>query len=233
MKKLVVLLVALFAISTVAVADSFVVYNTRAQQNPTDIIDWSQFGAPGTFVNTPSLGFTFNGNPFLAGNLNGGQFITIQQGANWGGNFDYGESGVWTGNANFGVGGGGPFAILFGTPVSSVGFNIQEDLFGPFQATVQIYDSSLNLLATGVWNGISNGNSDGSALFIGFGDLSGVNIGAIIISTNVGDPLWNNDFAINDVSLTDQPIVPEPSTIVMLGTGLLGVAGTLRRKLMA
>ena len=76
-------------------------------------------------------------------------------------------------------------------------------------------------------NGVSNGNNDGSAIFMGIGDLTGPNIAKIVISDQgVGDA---NDFAINAVSLGTST-VPEPGSIMLLGTGLLGVAGALRRR---
>jgi len=169
---------------------------------------------------------TFNGDLVLVGNTNGGDFLRLDEGFGWTGNFDFGESLIWTGNPNI-IGGGGPFAMEFATPIASFGFNIQADLLGPFTAGIEVFDPSFSSLGLFTFNGVSAGGENGSALFVGLNDLSGANIGAILISTNSGDPFWDNDFAINDPSFT----TPEPASMVLIGTVVFLGAVLFRRKL--
>jgi hypothetical protein len=48
---------------------------------------------------------------------------------------------------------------------------------------------------------------------------------------NYGEIVSNAAFGVGTFSLTPNSPVPEPSTFLMLGTGLLGAAGAVRRKL--
>jgi hypothetical protein len=230
-KKLLLLTTLVLAFATFASADSFVIYSTRAAQNPSDFFDNSQIAPPGTTVSTPQLMISFTGNnAALVGNADGSPFLTTQEGFGWTGNFDYGESLLWTGNSNFGIGGLGPMAMVFFNPVGTVGFSIQADFYGAFTAYLTAFDANGNPLVTYInTNGNSDGSENGSALFMGLGDLTGPNIASIEFTiTSSQGPLADNDFAIDDVSIGT---VPEPSSLVLLGSRLIGLAGVARRKL--
>ena len=119
-KKLLLLTIAVLCFASFASADTFTTFPTRVAQNPSDFFDWSQIAPPGTTVTTPQAVSSFGGtNAVLVGNIDGSNFLTMQEGVTWTGNFDYGESLIWTGNAaQFGVGGIGPMAMVFLNPVA-------------------------------------------------------------------------------------------------------------------
>ena len=235
-KKLLLLSIAVLCFASFASADNFVIYGSRAAQNPTDFFDWSQIAAPGTIVSSPQSVTSFSGsNTALVGNIDGSPFVTVQEdgGNTWLGSFDFGESLLWTGNSNLGFAGLGPMAVAFANPVWSFGFAIQADFYGPFDAFVVALDSGGIPLFAMVASGVSNGNENGSALFLGMGDITGGNISTIefsIVSDAGPSGLANNDFAIDAVSI-GKIGTPEPGSLVLLGSGLVGIAWVLRRKL--
>ena len=233
MTKILKVAVVVISLGVLANADTVVVFGSRADQNPTDIIDWTQLGPALTSLTTPQFVTTFSGNLALAGNINGNNFLRVDEGNGWTGNFDFGESLVWTcagsSSAGSSSAGPGPFALVLQNPVGSFGFSIQTDEYGPFAVDVQAVDASNNVLFDHIFNGFSTNLENGSALFVGLGDATGVNISQILISTTSQDSFFANDFAIDDPSFTYVTATPEPRSMAVLLSALLAVAAIVRR----
>jgi hypothetical protein len=212
--KISLVLVGFLCISGAARANIFVIPD-RVTQNPTDIIDWGQLGVATTTLASPQIVGTFNGNTVEVSNV-GGAMERLDEGNGWGGNFDFGETLLWTHGAN------GPMTLQFVNPVSSVGFDIQDVNFGRFLGILHVYDTSNSLLGSLYLQGLSNSLENGSALFMGLGDTAGDTISSITIDTT------SDDFSIDDVSLTT---TPEPDFYRVVTLGLLALVGAKLRSL--
>jgi hypothetical protein len=114
--------------------------------------------------------------------------------------------------------------LLFtsGLPVYDAGAAIQADFFGAFVATICAYGNN----NSDCWSeaGVSNSNGDSSAIVIGVKEPWQITT----LDFTVVDINGNNDEAIGSLYLSS---VPEPGTIMLLGSGVLGLAGMLRRKI--
>lgn len=197
-----------------------------------DTIDWGQLGPTYTLLTTPenwtSTSTLYTGEVGITGSPIGTQnFERRDQGKGWAGNFFPGEHLIWNeGLQPTGI----DIGVLFNQSVYGGGAQIQADSYGPFTATLTAYKccgvSPGNLIGTVVMNGVSNGNGDGSAIFIGF--LSNTP-NVWFLNFNVVDQFGNDNLAIGTV--TFQP-VPEPGSLLLLGSGVLGLATVIRRKLM-
>ena len=234
MKRYLAITIALVGFGAIASADTFSTVTALQQStSPTwDIIDWGDNAggqsAPYYGLTSPLAYTSFNGNTGTVTNASGADMAYVQDGNGWAGNFDFGANALW--NQNFNTDPADGLIVTFSSPLNSVGFELDANYYGTFTGQLEVFDASHTLLDTLTLGGLMNGNGDGSALFMGLMDDSGANIYSIDIQTY--NSIDTNDFAIDDITMTsDSSSVPEPGSVFLLASVVLGVAGLLRRRL--
>ena len=192
-----------------------------------DTVDWCQYGCGGASYASPQSWISnggATGEIGLVGTLQG--FYNLQQDSSWLGNFAPSMGLVYNGAA-FGNT-PAPIAATFDTGLFGAGAYIQSDYYGPFTATIELFD--VNDLSLGTYTvGGTSAYSPGTALFIGaFGSAP-----VYAAQFYVTDQFGNQDFAIGSLLLSTSENLspsPEPGTFLLLGSSALGLAGVLRRR---
>lgn len=196
--------------------------------NPSDFqdpVDWCvNYGCNGQQLGTPQTWISNGGRTGLVGLVSSQNMQILQQGVSWNGNFDPGMGVIYNGVNTLGNTPGG-ILVSFDSPVFGAGAYIEDAPFGPFTATIQLFDSSFNLLGTFSAPGDSE-PIPGTALFIGAFDSS-ADVSYALFDTN------DDNFGIGTMRLkTSQTgTTPEPSTLLLVGPSMLGLAGVIRRRL--
>ncbi len=203
-KKLLLLAVLAAALPIAAFANSNVDFGNSGGTLSGSTSGLSLSGSVLTTVNG------LNGGGLLSGNLGTVSFTTGALGGNpnglqMGGTFAAGGSFTITGNGTNGVPNGPIFTGSFSSPVTWIW--IPPDSSNPFNTYVLM--------------GTISGTLEGFA-------TSGMNVQLTFPSAD----LFNGSIPVASGN-TFVVVVPEPGTLTLLGTGLMSLAGTVRRKLKA
>jgi hypothetical protein len=119
-----------------------------------------QLGPDGTTVPSPFPLIGDDGLTATGSFSGGGNGMVRQEGVDWTGNFALGDSLLWTN-------GQGPITFSLTSGVAVFGTQFQTDFNGTFIASIAVYDSNGDLMASFSEAGVSNGNEDNSAIFLG------------------------------------------------------------------
>lgn len=145
-------------------------------------------------------------------------------------------NGIATNNGYiFGTGGGLP------TPAYTITFSQALGAFGadftglgtmntdfPYPAGVAEFTFFSGASTVGTFT--QSFGSTGALVFLGFTDLPAFD--RVEVRTNVGDEFFTDDVIVGAPSVSTPPpsVVPEPSTVVLVGAVLAGLAGVARRR---
>jgi hypothetical protein len=186
-----------------------------------DSVVWSQLAPLFTVFGSGTPYSSSKGLAITVSSGTGGVLEVVQQGNGWAGNFSPGEFLLFNQQD-------GDISISFSHGIYGGGAQVSSDNYGSFTGTISAYGASDNLLGSFVFNGISSGAGDGSAVFAGI--LSSTpDIYDITFSAPNGAVV---DFAMGTLDLNAPP-VPEPTTlsfgVLLLPLGLR-MLQTLRKQ---
>lgn len=195
-------------------AKALIQITSRGALGATDFVDWAQLGPsePNPFTPTSNLGSVLTVDKAL-----GTYFETSVQGSNWAGNFAPGDTVLFTSNSD--PASNNPIQIFNfpGVGIYAAGAQVQSNYYGGFTARIEAFDALNNSLGFFDVNGVSSGDSDNSAVFIGL--RNDAPFAKVALSLVAAPANAIGEFAINQLDFSDQPTSSVPAPLPVLGAG--------------
>lgn len=187
----------------------------------------------GTVVPMPAINYFGPGPQTFGPGITWSSTNAANQGGSvfgYNGSYGFGANGGWTGalgpmagvNDSFDVYGvSDTMTFALATPTNAIGGFLNYLPGDSTPTTIAVYDAGMNLIESFNLTFLTGGGND-TGQFYGFLESTP----DISFFT-----LTDNYVAITTLTIGGgAPAVPEPSSILLFGTGLLGAAGALRRK---
>lgn len=207
--------------ATPAAAQYALVSNRAAIGGP-GLIDWATMPSLTPLANPFVV--TVTGTPLTATVSSTSVLIRMSQPVGFTGNFTNGDALLYSAASSL--------DILFSGDIAAAGAQYQQSVGGPFTGNIEAFDVLGNSLAAFNFNGVSNTNADGSAVFAGISSATG-GIRRIRFSNVLGSPLYINNLSVNLLASSppsgSSSVAPEPGSVVLMATGFLVLLAVRRR----
>ena len=183
---------------------------SRDQVSSPTTVTWTGATVGTTTASQTGGGFTVNAST-------NGDFSPLTAGGSWAGGFTDGDALLYTQSGTF-------IELAFSSMLNAFATQMWHN-YGTYPVTFEVFRGVTSLFSTMLSVTGGNAANANQAPVLGFADAGGFD--RVRISSS-------SDFSIDELTISrgglPNTTVPEPSTVILLGSGLAGIAAVSRRR---